>query len=49
MEPEIQAQVDQIAQAVRDKAKADVEAQKAQIQKEAQATVLAALKSQLGI
>ena len=49
MEPEIQQQVEEIAQKFEQKAAAQVESQKAQIEKEAQARVLAALKSRLGI
>jgi hypothetical protein len=49
MDPEIQAQIDQAVAAIKAKAQADLEAQKAQIKKEAQAEVLAAIKSQFGV
>ena len=53
MDPEIQAQIDQLVADAKSKAQADaaaeLEAQKAQIQKEAQLAVIAAIKSQMGL
>ena len=45
MDPEIQQQIDAAVAAIKAKNQADLEAQKAQIKKEAQAEVLAAIKS----
>lgn len=53
MDPEIQAQIDKLVAEAKSKAQADaaaqLEAQKAEIQKEAQLAVIAAIKSQLGL
>lgn len=53
MDPEIQAQIDKLVSDAKSKAEVDasaeLEAQKAQIQKEAQLAVIAAIKSQMGI
>jgi hypothetical protein len=47
MDPEIQNQVEQLAKQVEDKAAAELQAQKAAIEKEAQSRLIAALKSRL--
>ena len=49
MDPDIQQQVEEVAQKVEAKAAAQVEAQRTAIEKEAQARLLAALKSRLQI
>ena len=49
MDAEIQQQIDELVAAAIAKHQADIEAQKAQIRKEAQAEVLAAIKSKLGL
>ena len=49
MEPEIQQQVEELARQLEQNAAAQVEAQRAAIKKEAQAELLAALKSRLQI
>lgn len=49
MDTEIENQIAGIAQQLEQKAAAQLEQQKAQIEKEAQARVLAALKSRLGL
>ena len=53
MDPEIQAQIDKLVSDAKSQAQADaaaeLEVQKAQIQKEAQLAVIAAIKSQMGI
>jgi hypothetical protein len=49
MEPETQAQIDQLTEQIKAKTQAEIDAQKAQAKKEAVAEVTAYLKSKFGL